>query len=151
MGGGYHVAKIHFLAGYVKSNQNMHAFAQACRAIGEPMVGKQANNIPIGKLLAQLFKVTKDFEMETQPQLLLVQKTTVVVEGLVLKLNPETNMWKLAESWMKSYEQKNSGFETRIKSILDAGKNFINTDLKEFIKEGAKYFKSVNKQEDELV
>jgi ubiquinone biosynthesis protein len=117
-----HVAKVHFAAGYVPKNQSVYAFAQACRSIGEPIVGLSASKISVSKLLAHLFQVTRAFEMETQPQLLLLQKTTVLVEGVGTKLNPEVNMWKLAEPWIEQWASQNIGFDAK---ILDSATDII--------------------------
>ena len=76
------VAEVHFAAGYVPPRRSVDAFAQACRAIGEPILGQPLQEISFARLLAQLFQVTEQFEMETQPQLLLLQKTMVQVEGV---------------------------------------------------------------------
>ena len=78
------VANIHFAAGYVPSTQSKQSFALACRAIGESVLGKPANEVSIGNLLYRLLRTTEYFKMETQPQLLLLQKTMVVVEGCLL-------------------------------------------------------------------
>jgi ubiquinone biosynthesis protein len=117
-----HVAKIHFAAGYVSSNHSVFDFAQACRSVGEPIVGLSASKISVAKLLAHLFQVTRAFEMETQPQLLLLQKTTVLVEGVGSKLNPEVNMWKLAEPWIEQWASQNIGFDAK---IIDAATDMI--------------------------
>jgi len=99
------VAEVHFLAGLVPKETSKEDFAQALRSIGEPIFGQSAKNISGGKLLAQLFEVTEKFNMETQIQLLLLQKTMVVVEGVSRKLNPDTNIWNVSkpilEDWLK--------------------------------------------------
>ena len=89
-------AEVHFEAGYVPASKSVDAFAQACRSIAEPILGLPAEEISVGRLLAQLFEVTRTFDMETQPQLLLLQKTMVVAEGVGRELAPETNMWEIA-------------------------------------------------------
>ena len=76
------IANVHFEAGYVPENEDKKKFAQALRSIGEPIQGKEASDISIGNLLTQLFEITNQFNMKTQPQLLLLQKTMVVVEGV---------------------------------------------------------------------
>jgi ubiquinone biosynthesis protein len=91
------VAEVHFEAGYVPANQDVYAFSQALRAIGEPIHGLDASEISMGRLLTQLFEVTGLFAMRTQPQLILLQKTMVVVEGVARTLNPQLDMWKTAE------------------------------------------------------
>lgn len=110
-----HVAKVHINAGYVPANTDVYLFAQACRSIGEPIVGLPVNQISIAKLLAQLFKITEQFSMETQPQLLLLQKTMVLVEGIGTSLDDKVNMWQLAEPWIKSWAAENMGAKAVIK------------------------------------
>lgn len=129
-----HVAKIHFAAGYVPSDQSVFAFAQACRSVGEPIVGLSANKISIAKLLAHLFQVTREFNMETQPQLLLLQKTTVLVEGVGAKLNPKVNMWKLAEPWIEQWASQNIGFDAKIVDAATDMIEFMGHNLPTYIK-----------------
>lgn len=107
------VANVHLQAGYIPKNTNLYLFAQSCRAVCEPIIGLAIKDISIGKLLAQLFKVTKDFGMETQPQLLLLQKTMVVVEGIGQSLDHEINMWQLAEPWITRWAAKNLSPEAK--------------------------------------
>ena len=139
-----YVAKVHFRAGYVPHTKSIGNFAQACRAIGEPIVGLPASKMSIGKLLAHLFKVTKDFEMPTQPQLLLIQKTTVVVEGLGLKLDPTINMWNVAEPWIKEWSEKNLKFDAKIVDQAKDWLEFLNNDLKDFIKQKRNNYKQTD-------
>jgi ubiquinone biosynthesis protein len=112
------VADVHHRIRYIPKDTNLELFAQHCRAIAEPIIGLQIKNISIGNLLAQLFKVTEEFGMETQPQLLLLQKTMVVVEGIGQSLDPEINMWKLAEPWMKKWAVKNLTPEAKLLRML---------------------------------
>ena len=99
------VAEIHFLAGLVSKEVSKDEFAQALRSIGEPIFGQTAKNISGSKLLSQLFEITEKFNMQTQIQLLLLQKTMVVVEGVARKLDPNTNIWDVSkpvlENWLK--------------------------------------------------
>jgi len=98
------VAEVHFEAGWVPADKSVDMFTQACRSIAEPILGRPANEISIARLLGQLFEVTETFAMEAQPQLLLLQKSMLVAEGIGRRLAPEVNMWELAhpliESWM---------------------------------------------------
>ena len=100
------VAEIHFTAGLVSREFSIEDFAQSLRSIGEPIFGQSAKNISGGKLLSQLFQNTEKFKMQTQIQLLLLQKTMVVVEGVARKLDPDTNIWNISrpilEEWLKS-------------------------------------------------
>ena len=99
------VAEVHIVAGLVPNNVHVDELAQALRSIGEPIFGQSVKNISGGRLLKQLFDVTEKFNMQTQPQLLLLQKTMVVVEGVARKLNPNTNIWETSkpvlEKWLK--------------------------------------------------
>jgi ubiquinone biosynthesis protein len=103
------VAQVHFDAGYVPQSQDVNNFAQALRAIGEPILGLQADQISMARLLTQLFEVTEQFDMQTQPQLLLLQKTMVVVEGVARTLNPNLNMWKSAEPIVRAWIERTLG------------------------------------------
>ena len=99
------VAEIHLVAGLIPKDVQLDDFAQALRSIGEPIFGHSVKDISGGKLLKQLFYITEKFNMQTQPQLLLLQKTMVVVEGVARKLNSNTNIWKTSkpvlEKWLK--------------------------------------------------
>ncbi len=99
------VAEVHLIAGLVPKEVPIDDLAQALRSIGEPIFGQSVKDISGGKLLKQLFDVTEKFNMQTQPQLLMLQKTMVVVEGVARKLNPNTNIWitskPVLESWLR--------------------------------------------------
>ncbi len=98
------VAQVHFDAGFVPPSESVDAFTQACRSIGEPLLERPLEQISVARLLSQLFQITRQFKMETQPQLLMLQKTMVLAEGLGRQLDPTVNMWELArpliEEWM---------------------------------------------------
>ena len=95
------IAQVHFDAGYVPHTQDVDSFAQALRSIGEPIMGLPAEQISMSRLLTQLFDVTDQFHMQTQPQLLLLQKTMVVTEGVARTLNPNLNIWTASEPVVK--------------------------------------------------
>jgi ubiquinone biosynthesis protein len=113
------VAEVHFAAGYVPPRRSIDAFTQACRSIGEPILGKPLQDISIARLLAQLFEVTEQFEMETQPQLLLLQKTMVVIEGVGRRLDPTINIWTLARPLIEQWMRDNRGPEARLRQGLE--------------------------------
>lgn len=114
-----HVARVHFAAGYVPKHKSELDFMLCCRAIGEPIMGLPAKDVSIAKLLAMLFKVTEDFDMETQPQLLLLQKTMVLIEGVGQKLYPKVNMWQQAEDWIKLWTKENMSPKAKIKDSIN--------------------------------
>ena len=113
------VAEVHFAAGYVPQRRSVDAFTQACRSIGEPILGKPLQEISVARLLAQLFEITEQFEMETQPQLLLLQKTMVVIEGVGRRLDPEINIWALGRPLIEVWMRDNRGPEARLREGLE--------------------------------
>ncbi len=102
-------AQIHFDAGYVPRHHSVESFAQAIRAIGEPIHNRTAEDISMAKLLTLLFEVTGLFDMRTRPELLLLQKTMVVVEGVARSLDPQLDMWKTADPVVREWIERNLG------------------------------------------
>jgi len=115
------VADIHFRAGFVPPHKSRAAFTQALRAIAEPILDKPLHEISVAKLLGLLFEVTETFEMETQPHLLLLQKTMLVTEGVGRALNPHVNMWHLARPLIEGWMIRNRGPEARLREMLRSG------------------------------
>ncbi|UJW75818.1 2-polyprenylphenol 6-hydroxylase [Rhizobium sp. SL42] len=116
------VAEVHFEAGYVPSHHNVASFAQAIRAIGEPIHGQPAETISMGKLLTLLFEITEIFDMETRPELVMLQKTMVVVEGVARILNPQFNMWKAADPVVSQWIRDNLGPKRIATDLKDGAK-----------------------------
>jgi ubiquinone biosynthesis protein len=114
------ISQVHFEAGYVPPDQDPASFAQALRAVGEPIMGLSANDISMARLLTQLFEVTAQFKMQTQPQLLLLQKTMVVVEGVARTLNPDLNMWVTAEPVVRGWIERKLGPVGRIETGVNS-------------------------------
>ncbi len=115
------VADVHFDAGYVPADKDKLAFMQACRSIAEPIRDRPLAEISIGRLLGQMFDVTENFAMQTQPQLLLLQKTMVVAEGVGRRLNPNVNMWQLAQPLIETWMIDNLGPQAQIRTVIDDG------------------------------
>jgi len=107
-------AEIHFDIGWVPADQSLDAFTQACRSIGEPILDKPQNEISMARLLGQLFQVTETFQMQAQPQLLLLQKTLLVAEGTGRMLAPEANMWFLARPLIEGWVERALSPEARL-------------------------------------
>ena len=103
------VAEVHFEAGYVPADKDVDEFARALRAVGEPIFGMDASQISMGRLLAYLFEVTERFGMETRTELILLQRTMVVVEGVARSLHPNINIWQVASPIVSDYIQKSVG------------------------------------------
>lgn len=113
------VAEAHFEAGYVPAAESREKFAQALRAIGEPIADKPLKDISLGTLLAQLLKTTETFAMQTQPQLLLLQKTMVMVEGVASHLDPDVNMWEASRPILERWIRTNLGAAARLAEARD--------------------------------
>ncbi len=109
---------MHFDAGYVPDTEDVETFAQALRAIGEPIMGLPAGEISMARLLTQLFDVTEQFHMQAQPQLLLLQKTMVVTEGVARTLNPNLNIWKTGEPVVKYWIERKLGPLGKVEQAL---------------------------------
>ena len=103
------VAEVHFEAGYVPDTQDVREFARALRAVGEPIFGMDATQISMGGLLSYLFEVTERFGMETRTELILLQRTMVVVEGVARSLSPRINIWEVAQPVVETYIRHNVG------------------------------------------
>lgn len=108
------VAEIHFEAQYVPSHHSVDEFATALRAVGEPMRGKPVSELSVGQMLDGLFAITRDFDMTTQPHLLLLQKTMVMVEGLATALDPAINMWDTSAPFVKAWIRDELGPEAAL-------------------------------------
>jgi ubiquinone biosynthesis protein len=120
------VAEVHFEAGYVPRKHSVAQFAQALRAIGEPIMDRPASEISMAQLLGQLFQYTEVFDMQTRPELLLLQKTMVVVEGVGRSLDPELNMWVVSEPVVKDWMEQTFGagaqFEAAAEGAASVGR-----------------------------
>jgi ubiquinone biosynthesis protein len=103
------VAEVHFEAGYVPGDRDVDEFARALRAVGEPIFGEDASHISMGSLLSYLFEVTERFGMETRTELILLQRTMVVVEGVARSLSPQINIWTVAKPVVENYIKDSIG------------------------------------------
>ena len=112
-------AEVHFEAGYVPRQHSVDDFAQAIRAIGEPIHNRKAEDISMAKLLTLLFEVTGLFDMRTRPELLLLQKTMVVAEGVARSLDPQLDMWKTAEPVVRQWIERHLGAGGRLETAAE--------------------------------
>lgn len=112
------VAEIHFEAGYVPAHHNVDEFTTALRAVGEPIRGLPVKDVSIGQMLDGLFAITRDFDMQTQPHLLLLQKTMVMVEGVAQTLDPDINMWDVSGPFVKEWLRTELGPEAMVADRL---------------------------------
>ena len=111
------VAKVHFEAGYVPADKDVDEFARALRAVGEPIFGMDATHISMARLLTYLFEVTERFGMETRTELILLQRTMVVVEGVARSLNPKINIWEVASPIVTDYITKSIGPQAALRDL----------------------------------
>ena len=111
------VAEVHFEAGYVPRDRDVDEFARALRAVGEPIFGMEASRISMGRLLSYLFEVTERFGMETRTELILLQRTMVVVEGVARSLDPHVNIWSVAQPTVETYISDNIGPKAVIRDL----------------------------------
>ena len=113
------VSELHFTAGYVPADNDLeklqNRFSLACRTIAEPIFGKPKAEISISKLLRRLFEITSEFNMETQPQLVLLQKNMMSLEGVLAMLDPDVNMWLLVEPWFTEWAKNNLDLASKVK------------------------------------
>lgn len=123
------VARLHIDAGLVPKDVNLSDLELSCRKIGETIVGADVRDIPVAKLLTNLIAMTRDYKMDTRPELLLLQKTILLVEGVGMSLNPHLNVWNLARPWISDWATKNIGFDAKIRDamldIFSAMKDFV--------------------------
>ena len=116
----YHrTAQVHFDAGYVPSHHSVDSFAQAIRAIGEPIHNRTAEDISMAKLLMLLFEITGLFDMRMRPELLLLQKTMVVVEGVARTLDPKLDMWSVSEPVVREWIERNLGPVGKLEDVAE--------------------------------
>ncbi len=120
-----HVSQLHFEAGYVPKTLNPVVFALALRSIAEPIIGLPVNKISIAHLLRKLFSTAKNFGMETQTQLILLQKTMVTLEGIGYSIYPDVNMWQLAEPWMHNWADETFNKRATLKAIKRESKKVV--------------------------
>jgi ubiquinone biosynthesis protein len=113
------VAEVHFDYGFVPKKHNVETFAQALRAVGEPIFGLTAENMSMARLLDQLFETTRRFDMQLQPQLVLLQKTMVVVEGVARNLDPGFDIWEASRPVIETWMVENLGPEARLRDAAD--------------------------------
>ena len=120
------VSQAHFDAGYVPKHHKIEDFAQATRAIGDPIHGQKAKDISMARLLTLLFEITAIFDMQTRPELILLQKNMVIVEGVARDLDPDFNMWQAAKPIVEEWMNNHIGFKNLASELQKAGKPILN-------------------------
>jgi ubiquinone biosynthesis protein len=115
------VAEVHFEAGYVPPDRDVDEFARALRVVGEPIFGMDATRISMARLLSYLFEVTERFGMETRTELILLQRTMVVVEGVARSMNPHINIWEVAQPVVEDYIRRSVGPQAVVSDLFRTG------------------------------
>ncbi len=112
------IAQLHVDVGFVPKDTDVDDLALSCRKIGETIVGSDVKDISVATLLSNLITMTRDYKMETRPELLLLQKTLLLVEGVGVALDPSLNIWDLARPWVKEWAKENIGFDAKIRDTM---------------------------------
>ncbi len=111
------LAEVHFQAGYVPSHHDRGSFAQALRAVGEPVFGRPAREISMGRLMTQLFEITALFDMRLRPELVLLQKTMMTVEGVARRIDPDFDIWTAAEPVVRRWATRELSPAATLRSL----------------------------------
>ena len=111
------VAQVHFDAGYVPARHSVAEFAQALRAVGEPVFGRAASEVPMSRVLTQLFEITALFEMRLRPELVLLQKTMMTVEGVARRIYPDHDIWSAAEPVVRRWIARELSPQTQVRRL----------------------------------
>ena len=119
------IKDLHFKTGCVPSDQSEFEFELACRSIGEHIIDKPFGEVSLGKLLKHLFEISRKFSVKIHPELLLLHKTILTIEGTSYQLNPKINMWKLANPWMKNWANRNLSAKNKMLKLKRQQENFI--------------------------
>jgi len=119
------VAEVHFEAGYVPADQSVEEFARALRSVGEPTQGRRAQEVSMARLLTQLFEITEIFAMQTRPELIMLQKTMVVVEGVARTLDPQIDMWTAADPVVREWITRYLGPAGKIGDTVDLAQRLV--------------------------
>jgi ubiquinone biosynthesis protein len=119
------VSEVHFEAGYVPANHSMDDFAQALRSVGEPIFGKDAKEVSMARVLLQLFDITRQFGMHLRPELILLQKTMVQVEGVARSIDPSHNIWQAAKPIVDRWTRREFGPEGLRKLVLTTARDAL--------------------------
>ena len=113
------VSAVHFEAGYVPDHHDRAAFAQALRAVGEPVFGRRAREVSMGRLLAQLFEITALFDMRLRPELVLLQKTMATVEGVARRIDPEHDIWAAADPVVRRWITRELAPSAQVRAVVE--------------------------------
>lgn len=113
------VARVHFEAGYVPATHSVSAFAQALRAVGEPLFGRAASQVAMSRVITQLFEITALFDMRLRPELVLLQKTMMTVEGVARRIDPEHDIWAAADPVVRRWIARELSPATRVRRFAE--------------------------------
>ena len=113
------VARTHFAAGYVPAHHSVAAFAQALRAVGEPVFGRPASEVPMSRVLMQLFEITALYDMRLRPELVLLQKTMVTVEGVARRIQPDHDIWTAADPVVRRWMARELAPPARVRRFAE--------------------------------
>jgi ubiquinone biosynthesis protein len=119
------VARVHFEAGYVPAAHSVSAFAQALRAVGEPVFGRAASEVAMSRVLTQLFEITALFDMRLRPELVLLQKTMMTVEGVARRIDPDHDIWAASEPVVRRWIARELSPASQVRRFADEATNAV--------------------------
>jgi ubiquinone biosynthesis protein len=119
------VAQVHFDAGYVPAHHSVDAFAQALRAVGEPVAGRKASDVSMGRLLGLLFEITAIFDMHLRPELVLLQKTMASVEGVARRIDADHDIWSAARPVVERWITRELSPLSRAQRLAEQGVRIV--------------------------
>lgn len=120
------VAEVHIESGWAPANTRVDEFESAIRAVCEPIFDKPLRDVSFGRVLLRLFQTSRQFGIEVQPQLVLLQKTLLNIEGLGLQLNPELDLWKTAKPWLERWMSEQVGWRGFVKALKKEMPYYVN-------------------------
>ena len=146
-------AEVHFEAGYISQRHSVEGFAQALRAVGEPLQGRNANQVDMSRVLQQLFDVTDLFDMHLRPELVLLQRTMVTVEGVARLLDPEIDMWAAADPVVRSYVNNAIGPAAQARKLRSATQKALEIapDLPRYVEQIARAAEQIGDDEAQIL
>jgi ubiquinone biosynthesis protein len=119
------VAQLHLESGWIPPNTDVREFEAVIRALCEPIFHRPLKEIMFGHFLVSLFRAARQFDMEIQPQLVLLQKTLINIEGLGRQLYPDLDLWQTAKPFMERWMQRRMGFAATLRRLVEQGPTLL--------------------------
>jgi ubiquinone biosynthesis protein len=118
------VAQVHIESGWAPKDTRVDELESAIRAVCEPIFDRPLREVSFGRVLLRLFQTSRRFGIEIQPQLVLLQKTLLNIEGLGLQLDPELDLWKTAKPWLERWMSEQVGWRGFFKALREEAPHY---------------------------